>query len=241
MKKNNVTLRTIGFFIYLIGALAGMFLFAALTWANLESSFYFGYGTQQADRSLRLVCPRLLTPADNASYTAYIKNDAGQAAAPYVHMYVSDHLAARSDSTQLQMADGETGTVSGALSPEDVVFGHLVMVQVFQLRTAGLPSAESHCGILFVNFPWANGLTTLIGYLAICLLAIVCGYALWADNSRPLERQARKRMASLIILAVAVALGITIGLLGWWVPGLLLFAASVLLLVVMLANYAPAI
>jgi hypothetical protein len=234
MKPNNGTLRAVGLILFVTGVLLGMALFGISIWADFESTFYFGYGVMGV-KSLHLSCPLILTGADSKSVTAYIRNTTDRQVEPSIQTDISNILAVRSDRTPITVPAHQTAPFHWPLTAEDVVFGHLILVHIYQFQSYILPSADANCGILYLNLPGVTGMQVFLLALAGTLLGMVGGLALWSKNNRPLEGHSRRQMRGMIFLAAIVGLGLIFSWAGWWGAGILAFVVAALLLVILLA------
>ena len=108
------------------------------------------------------------------------------------------------------------------------------------LPVAGYRTREATCGILVVPLPGLTGTSALFLIVIVSVLCMLAGIILpvigvpVAEAAR-LDRQASSPWRRLIqTLGIASALAMLSGLAGWWLPALLLFAISLLLLVISL-------
>lgn len=236
MKPRNKPVRALGLILFFTGVLLGMALFGSSVWADLESTFYFGFGIK-GNNTVNLSCPPILTAAGNKSFTAYIQNTTVRQVEPSIQTDISNILAVRSDRTKITVAAYQTVPVSWRLTADDVVFGHLILVHVYQFQVFVLPSADANCGIVFLNLTDVTGMQVFILALLGTLLGIAGGLALWASNSRPLEGHIRQQMLGMVFLSVIVAVGMCLSWIGWWGPGVLVFALASFMVIILLARY----
>jgi hypothetical protein len=236
MKPRNNSLRALGIILFFAGTLLGMALFGVSIWADLESSFYFGYGIK-GNRTVNLSCPLIATAADDKSVTAYIQNTTDRPLEPSILVDVSNILAVRSERTKAAVPARQTVPVRWQLTSEDVVFGHLILVHVYQFQASVLPSADANCGILYLNLSNLSGRQVFTLALLGTMLGIIAGLALWARNSGPLEGQTHQQQLGMLFLSGIVAVGLILSWIGWWVPGLLAFVLAFLMVIILLARY----
>jgi hypothetical protein len=234
--KPNKLLRASGFIIFLIGILLGMILFGSLTWAGLESSFYFGFGIK-GTRHLNLACPLILTASDAGSVTAYVENTTDRDATPSIQVDISNVILVRSERAKITVAAGKTAPLVRELTAEDVVFGSLILVHMYEFQAFTLPSASANCGIVYLNITGLSGTSLFFLTLFLTLLVSAGGYSLWAFGSRPLEGRAREQMFAMLAMGAIVLAGILLAWVGWWGPCVIIFALGLLLLVAILARY----
>ena len=234
MKPNNRTLRAVGLTLFVVGVLLGMVLFGFSIWADFESTFYFGYGVV-GSKTIHLSCPQIVTNADNKSFTAYIRNTTDRELEISIQTDISNILAVRTDRTKITIPAHQTAPFLWPLSTEDVVFGHLILVHIYQFQSFILPSADANCGILYLNLGGVTGMLVFLLVLIGTVLGIAGGFVLWARNSQPLEGPTRRQMLGMIFLAAVVGLGLVFSWVGWWGAGILAFVLAGLLLVILLA------
>jgi len=236
MKPRNKPIRALGLILFFVGALLGMALFGSSVWADLESTFYFGFGIK-GNKTVNLSCPPIMTAADSKSFTAYIQNTTDRLLEPSIQTDISNILAVRSDRTKITVAAYQTVPVSWQLTTDDVVFGHLILVHIYQFQVFLLPSADANCGIVFLNLTGVTGMQVFILALLGTLLGIAGGLTLWVSNSRPLEGHVRQQMLGMVFLSVIVAVGMLLSWIGWWGPGVLVFALASFMVIILLGRY----
>jgi hypothetical protein len=237
MKIRNKVLRALGLILFFAGSLLGTIAFGGLSWASLESHFYFGYGAK-GETSLHLTCPRLLTYADKApQITAEIKNTTDFSYDPQFQTDISNVLLVRTIRGDVPLSPQQTVLFHWGLTDQDVVFGHLILTHVFQYRSAQLLSAEAYCGIVFLGLAGLTGDTVLVLILLGTVLGMGCGMALWIFNRRSLEGISRELRMGMLFLAGVVGLGMIVGWFGLWIPGALLLAISIILILVLVTRY----
>jgi len=228
--------RTLGFVLVWIGILLGMVIFGVLVSQHLEASFYFGYGVP-ADQPLRtLRCPVLLTTRESGVISVALKNPGSQPISPQVRFEVSNHYGIRTLLSKPSIAPGEIRQLYWAVTSDDVMFGNFIMVKVYAFSAPSFPSRLAQCGIFVLNLPFTTGKPISIVMLVLCLGCLGSGAWLWVRLNRPLEGRLKSGTAGLFILMVLVMVGIVLGALRLWAPGVFLFALVVLLITV-IATY----
>jgi hypothetical protein len=235
MKPQNKILGGLGLVLFFAGVLFGMVFFTSLTWANLEASFYFGFNGG-ADTKLRLTCPHIMTPQDNGSVTATITNKVEKIIKPILQADFSGPML-RSIRTQPSIDPGKTQEIKWAISAQDVDYGHLIMVQVYQYSSYKTSTATATCGTLFLNLPALTGMEIYILALVLSLLGIAIGFALWLISNRPITGRSLQHLWGMILLAVVVLLGILFGSLGLWIFGTFALALSLLMLISLVSRW----
>jgi hypothetical protein len=236
MKPQNKPLRVLGLILFFIGVFLGMILFGGSIWADFESTFYFGYGVK-GNNAIDLSCPLIMTSADRKSVTATISNTTDRLVEPSIQMDVSNILAVRSERTSIAVASHQSVPVHWQLTKEDVVFGHLILIHVYQFQAYVLPSADANCGIMFLFLDNMTGMQVFILLLLGSLLGISGGLGLWGIYSRPLEGHNRQQFIGMVFLSIIIAVGMILSWIGWWGPGVLVFFLTSLMVIVLMARY----
>jgi hypothetical protein len=234
MKSNNKSLNTVASFLFFIGVLLGMVLFAGLTWANLEANFYFGYNGG-AQTKLRLTCPRILTARETGIVTARVTNRSDQTINPGVDVQISSPILTMIRTTPA-IEPGKTVRMDWMVNAEDVEYGHLIMVQVYQNEYATLPSAMATCGTLFLNIPGLTGGQIYFSILALSLFSMSAGLGLWLLTARPLLGKTIEQLRGMVLLGAVTLLGILFGSLGSWGLGVLCLAITLLLFLILVGR-----
>ena len=228
--KNSV--RILAILIYSAGILLGLVLAVGTIWANLEASFYFGYSVK-GEKPLILVCPPLMTLSESGIVTASIRNTTTRSLEPMIQTDISGNVL-RTIRDRIPVAAGETKKVTWEVTADDVDFGNLILVKVFQFQTFILPSADAFCGILVLDLPFHNGNQIYFSTLVVSLICIIAGLGLWTANNQPLRYRALDATRAMGFLAILVLAGMIAGFFGWWGAGIILLALTVLMVFVSL-------
>jgi hypothetical protein len=235
MKRSPTPLRTLGLILFFAGVLLGLSLAGGLTWANLEADFYFGFGIE-GDTSLRMACPLVMTAAETGQVSIVLQNPSDRLVEPLVQVDISGPIIGTTSREHIQVAAGTSQSASWPVDREDVAFGHLILAKVYQFAALSLPSADDTCGILVLDVPGLSGKQLYLLVLVASGLAAAIGYLLWAASYRTRQEAVPNETGGLLLLAGIVAVGILIGSLGWWMPGLLAVAASLLLTAILISR-----
>ncbi len=230
MKSKNNFLVRLGSVLFFVGALLGILFFAGLTWPHLEANFYFGY-SGGADTKLRLSCPHILTPQDVGAIRATITNKVDKPINPIIQTEISGPIMQNLRS-QPSIAPGQTLDLKWDVSADDVAYGHLIMVEVYQFASYKTPTATGSCGTLYLFMPTLTGEEIYLLTLAISLIGIVSGLILWRFGSGTLTGIEQERLSGMVVLAGVIVLGILLGTLGQWLLGVLALALAVLMFVI---------
>jgi hypothetical protein len=79
-----------------------------------------------------------------------------------------------------------------------------------------------------VDAPYLSGNQAFVLGLLISLLSVAVGFYLWFRASKPLHERGQQMARAMCVLAGIILVGTVLGLLGWWVLGLIFFAITVL-------------
>jgi hypothetical protein len=194
-------------------------------------NFYFGYNGG-AETTLKLTCPFIMTPRESGSAVAAVTNKVERTISPIFQADISGELI-RTIRTQPSVQPGETAKLTWDLSAADVVYGHLILVQVYQKPSFKTPTAADTCGTLFLDLPGLTGMQVYLLALAASLLCMAVGLALWLVGRRSLPQRTSAEQWGMVALSAFVLLGILFGSLELWILGVLALVLTLLMLVVM--------
>jgi hypothetical protein len=237
MPDKSKIFRTLGIIIFSIGILAGTVLFILMNWANFEAYFYFGYTAPADEKLTSLRCPLLMTTSESSAVTISLSNNTNRDVSPSINIDISYLDTMRSERNNYPLAAGETRTLSWTVTPQDMVFGHLIMARVYVFSTYTLPSRANTCGTVVVNLPGLTGLELFVMLFGFNLVCMAVGWGLWLVSARPFQLDGLITMRAMAFFTVIVSLGILAGCIGWWPLGLICTAIIVLLLITVVGYY----
>ncbi len=219
----------LGLVIFALGLLLGLALFGAVIWADFEAAL-FSPGIQQ-DAPLRsLRCPVLINRSETATVTASLNNPLERSTERYVRAHITDGYVTlmREINTSISLDPGERQRLEWTVTADDAAFERLILVKVVLRARYPLPSRQGTCGILVVNAPHLTGDQVFALGFVVSFLGIAGGFILWRRSGQPLHERGREMGRAMGVLAGTILVGTAIGLLGWWVPGLIFFVIAVL-------------
>jgi len=234
MKPKNKFLVSLGLILFFIGAMLGMLFFAGLTWPHLEANFYFGY-SGGADTRMRLFCPHILTPKDSGVVTSAVTNKVDKPISPIIQTEISGPIM-QTLRTRPSIDPGQTLNLKWDVNADDLAYGHLIMVEVYQYSTYKTPTATANCGTLFLFLPALTGQQIYLSALAASLIGMISGIFIWILGNGTLTGLEQERLWGMVVLAGIIVLGILLGTLGQWILGTLALALSVLMFVIQLSR-----
>ena len=228
--------RSLGFVFFSCGILVNILFFTLLSWPGLEAYDYFNY--QPAEQALTtLKCPFVLTTHEKGQVTVTYSNPSRLTLTPQFRVEISTtDLSNRTVNTVPSIAPGETQELHWAITSNDVVFGRLILAEVYQSPVYGTPDREGRCGTLWVDVPQLTGMQIFIAVLAAGLLLTGLGWGLWIVSNRPKRAGATAVTGAMLALTAVVLLGMLAGILGWWLIGVACLILSLLLILSTLSH-----
>ncbi len=231
--------RTAATALYLLGVLTIMALAAVTAWAAFEGLSYFATGAGY-DLYGGMHCPILISPRENGVVAASFTNPTDQVLQPYYEVEISGRIAARQMEGQVDVIPHASQSVTWTVNARDIDLEPFIFVKMDVLPIGGYGTREATCGILVANVDGMSGVQALSLGLGIGLLCLVAGLLLPAVGLTPAElvlfdsEASTNSRRALQALGVASASALFAGLMGWWLPAMLLLAVSLLLLVMVL-------
>lgn len=235
----NRTKSALGVLFFSLGLLLGMALAAVAVWGDLEAAL-FDTSAAEGERLGALSCPVLITRGETGNVSATFHNPGPTSEERAVRIRVSArHVTLmREEAARVPLAPGASQRVSWAVNAGDAAYGGLlILARVSALRqSAYLPAQTGSCGIFVVDLPLISGAAVVAAWLILSLGGIFGGGWLWFAGHARASWQTRRGLYLMIALGGVVLLGIVIGLLGLWAPGVLVLALTLFLLVAVLAQ-----
>jgi len=222
--------RSLGIVFFSGGILVNILFFALLSWPGLEAYDYFGY--QPAEAALTsLRCPFILTTHESGQVSATYSNPSRLTFTPQFRVEISSpNLSNRTVNSIPSIAPGETKELHWAITSNDVVYGRMILAEVYVSPVYGTPDRLGRCGTLWVDVPQLTGMQIFAGVLAAGLLLTGIGWGLWIASSRPKREGGADATGAMLALTAIVLLGMVAGILGWWVLGVVCLVLSFLLI-----------
>jgi len=235
-------IRKVSIILFSIGALVGFSLAAGTIWAHLEMPFYFDYSYAAVSSSNQgysdIKCPILLTNADSGLITVDITNTADKA----INILFQGEISYMEDLTRNveftpTIPVGETNQIQFKVNKDDVVFNNLILIRTYQFSTYKTPTRTGSCAIFMVPISFLTGNELLILLLLISGSFILLGIILWFRNNHPMRGLPRNALTAMTTLSFLLLAAVFAGIAGWWIPGVLLVVAIVLLAVVSIGYF----
>jgi hypothetical protein len=233
MTGRDKLLRTVGTILFLAGFALGALIFAGAVWADLEGAMFDT--AIRGDKSLRsLRCPVLITRNETGTVSAAFHNSLDRDIRFSVQVRISQGFVTlmREEKTILPVDAGGTERLEWTVTADDAAYRSVVLVNVLQRGHYPLPSRQATCGILALNLPFLTGRQALSLAVAVSLVLMALGGALWVVGSWPLRKGSDLELArGMGALAISVVVGMVVGFLGAWLLGLIVVVITVLLIV----------
>jgi hypothetical protein len=217
----------LGVLLFLIGVLLGLGLSGSVTTGGSEAWLYT---SNNADAGLRLSCPYMLAPKERGTVSAKIANSTSEEIKPVVTAQISHANLPREEQQTVLLKAKESKTVEWMVNSSDVIFEHLIIVNISQARYRDNPSLFGSCGILLFSLFGLSGELTFGLLLASSVTAMLIGGRLWSkERPQPLSEfsinltQISKALMAITILALLSMFP------RWW--GLTLVLDALILLV----------
>jgi hypothetical protein len=234
MKKS--LLRILSIIFLALGVLAGMILFTASTWADVESVFY-GFNRYGNKVTTVMHCPMLITSQETGTLTATFKNPSDQRTRPTVRFQASNTGLFRTETTRLSMEPGQSQTVEWTVTSADMVLNRLIFAKIYTYASYPLEDIEQTCGILVIDLPGLSGGQITAAFIALGLLGMGLGCLLWWLAGRPLKFRQLEAMRAMLTLSAVVILGMLSAIFSWWPLGILLTALALILTGVIIGSF----
>ncbi len=215
--------------LFAVGLLCGMVLFGTVIWADFEAALFSPAIQQDAPlRSLR--CPVMITRSETGSVTASLRNPLERSTERYVRAHITDGYVTlmRELNSLVPLAPGETQRLEWTVTADDAALERLILVKVIVRGRYPLPSRQGTCGIVVVDVPILSGNQVFALGFGASLLSVAAGLGLWARASEPAGEAGQQVSRGMGMLCASVVVGAMVGLVGWWVPGLIIFAITLL-------------
>jgi hypothetical protein len=217
-----------GILLFSVGATIGLLLALFMVWADLEARLFDP--SMPGERVMSIRCPAVIGRDETVRVSASFHNPLDRDARYVIRTHISEGhvtLMRRLDA-QLPLAPGERQRLEWEVTSEDAAYGLFALVKVHLFGFYPLPPRQGSCGVVFVNLPLPGGV--IFGAtLALALLGMGGGAALWLRANHPLGESASDTARAMAALSVLVILGLLMGLLNIWLAGLVVLAVSVLL------------
>lgn len=231
-------MRATSIFLFVFGLLLALSLAIVAIWPDLEASLFDAAMTAQESLDA-LKCPLIISGGRSEEITATFANPFERKVRFQVRSRISAGFVTliRQESTLLELEPGETQELSWPVSREDAAFGRIVLARVHALRSNLVPPRDSSCGILVLDLPGLSGRQLVTAVLLASLVSLFGGAALWVRHERPLLGRKLELSYSGGALAGLILAAVVVGMLGWWIAGLLALLLALLLVIAVMERF----
>jgi hypothetical protein len=236
MKKDYKYLRVLSLLMFSFGVLIGMAVAGGIVWGDFEA-FVFDPSIQ-AESSLRLNCPVVITTDEVGKISATLKNTVDREKNFFVRAHISEGYVSlmRQIDQNIYIAPGETGKVEWEIFPEDAAFNRIILFRTYVFPSYPMPSQGSFCGVIVLNIPLLTGTQFFLLMLGLSLVCIIGGILVWKKINQPMNKVKRSLINAMYALVVIIYATILAGYMGLWILGVLLFASSILMVGIILGR-----
>lgn len=235
MKLTPAQKSSLGSLQILIGILIGLALTSSVTWAYSEADLYVSFN---ADRNLALKCPLILAPNESGVLTAKIKNLINEQITPTVSATISHVGEPRQINQVVTLPTQDSKTLQWTVNSSDIIYDHLILASITQLRYRDNPSMLGSCGVLSFSLLGLNGIGTLILILVLSLGALFTGAFLWRQaHPQPWNNYLINLSRAGIALMSMTLLALMTLIPRWWGFTLIFDAAMVMMMGIIFTDF----
>jgi hypothetical protein len=233
MRGTNKGQRIIGAILFSAGLAIGYLIFGAAVWADFESSMFDT--AIRGEKSLRtLRCPIVISDQETGTVSAAFHNSLDRPVQFAIRTRISQGFVTlmREEKALLPVEAGGTGRLEWTVTPDDAAYGSVILVKVLLQGNYPLPSRQATCGVLVLGLPFLSGSQALTLGVAVSLVLVALGGALWLVGSWPLDAGFELNLARAMgVLAVTMLVGMFVGFMGSWLLGLAVVVITALMIV----------
>jgi hypothetical protein len=182
-----------------------------------------------------LHCPVLMTPDETGTISLDVSNTTQNRISPLIKAQISTRLLPEEFLEDVHLTPGETKRLKWPVDAENIDMGNFIFAKVLLFSAYPLPTRETTCGIFVLDLPGTG--RTIVPVL-IVLSLISMGWSLHRINrlSASSEQQ-RKRLSSMIFLAMTISLGLVLSFLDAWMLSVLVLVVNLLLIMILLGAW----
>jgi hypothetical protein len=225
--------RILGMGLFMIGVALGMVLFGGAAWADLEAAFY-GFEQMGGGHLTTIDCPILMTTSDIGTIGATFKNPNDTPINFMVRADVSNRGLFRTERSMLSLEGNKSQKVTWNVTSDDIDLRNFIFAQIVNYPAQKVPFRQGTCGIMTIDLPQFTGKQVFAFAIIVILVGIVGGLIIWETYGFPLTGKLPDITQAMRTVGVFVLLGMLVSFLGYWVLGIIIFAATVLAIGVVL-------
>jgi hypothetical protein len=238
MRSRHPILGALGVLLFALGVLVGLAMMGGAVWGDLEASLF--QSARRGGSGLPgLRCPVILGTSEAGTVSAKLRNPLDRPVEFNVRTYISEGYVSlmREEKTRLPLEPGEKERLEWPVTPDDAAYGRLILARVRVLGQYPLPERQAACGILVLDTGLLSGGQVVALAVLASLLGMGAGAGLWIAVSRPVAGRRLEAVRAMGALAASVGVGLVVSLLGLWVVGVVMGAATVLLAGAILGHF----
>jgi hypothetical protein len=215
--------------IFIAGILLAMTLSILAAWGDYEATAY-GFSNRASTPLTSLNCPILMTRDESQIVSVRISNKTDKPLYPSVRLDISKPFEPITTIESIDLMPGESRLLKWTIGPENIDIGEFIFVNALVYASHPIPDKENTCGV-FVLPIRGNGQLILILATVISIFCVGSGAYLLQKSTLPVK-QAR----SVLFLAVAILITLTVSFLGLWMQAILLLVITILAILTMLGS-----
>lgn len=231
MTRRDKFIFNIGTIYFSIGIIIGFLLLGTMTWADLEASLFST--SLDAEKTLTtLNCPVFISPHETKQVKATLKNPTEKDWERYIRAFISEGYVTlvREIKGSVTIPSDGRETITWNVFPEDAAYNRIVFFRVYVHAKYPYPSLDASCGIMKIDLLGLTG-NQILFLMVFCFIGFCAvGGFLWRIRRNRPQDPVSNSSNSLYALGTVLMIGILTSYFGLWVFGILLFAASTLLL-----------
>jgi len=236
MKKKGI-FHWISLILYAIGVLVGVAVSGATLWGDIEASVFDS--SIIGDSKIRLNCPVIITKDEIGKISATLKNPEDREKSFFVRAHISDGYVSliREVNQQISVPPGAKTHLEWEVFPEDRAYNRIILFRALVSPSYPIPSQGNSCGVLVMDIPFLTGTQFYVLLLVLGLVCIFEGILIWNKINRPMKDDMRSLTNGMYALAIFVYATVLASFWGFWILGVILFAASLLLIGIIFGRY----
>ena len=134
----------------------------------------------------------------------------------------------------LSLEGHKSKKVTWNVTSDDIDLRNFIFAQISNYPAQKIPFRDGTCGIMVIDLPQFSGKQVFTFAIIIIIAGIVGGLVFWETYGEPLAGKLPEVTTAMKTLGVLVLLGMLVSFLGYWMFGILFFAAAVLAIGVVL-------
>jgi hypothetical protein len=181
----------------------------------------------------------MITESETGTVTASLFNPLERSTQRFVQAHITDGYVTlmREVNRSVSLEPGERQRLAWEVTADDAAYERFILVKVVLRGRYPLPSRQGTCGIFVVNAPYLTGEQVFGLGFGAALLCMAGGLILWIRASDPLLEPGRQVARAMGALVGSIVVGTTVGLLGWWLPGFIIFLVTLLGIGVIIGHF----